>query len=924
MKMTQTKTTKKWSIKHGAFIALSGFLSPTLLAEDIPEDNLVEQVMVTGSLIAKDNTNSAVPISTFSAEDIQASGYMGIGDFLTKIPSVGGADFGSQANNGNPGLSTASLRGLGPTRTLVLVNGQRPVPVGTSAFVDLNMIPASAVQRIEVFKGGASSIYGSDAIAGVINIITKNDLDGLQLQYQLDITSRGDGRKNLYSATFGDTTDKGNFIVSAQYRTQQAIGQGDRKFSECPIAEIDGKRVCSGSSFTTPARFKEPGDDNRYIFDSVTGEKRLFDAAKDAYNYSTASYMVTPQEVFNLFTSANYLIDDTNDITTVNAYVQGSYSNRTSQQQMAPVATFWGATMPASNPNNPIGEDISIYRRLAETGGRKFTQDASAWNMVIGLNGDFDWGWKWDTSFNYGTWTDTRVIYGQINQPRMETLLDPSKCSDDSNCPGVWNPLVSGTFTQDMIDYAVVKHSPVSKSRLLQFKASVAGDLLDLELPGGKPQWAIGFEHRGESASFTPDGAALLGQIYFVPSDSTEGTSNVKEYVGEINLPLLADLPGATELSLDVASRYTKYDFTEARTSNSYGLNYAPINDIKMRYTYAEGFRAPNIGERFGAQSITAASYSEPCINYGDSDDPVLKANCAADGLAPDFTIASPQATGITGGNKELKPETSVTQTLGFIVTPSFLDGFSATFDLFQIKIDDAIGSIGTDAIISNCYASPGFSSSKCALITGAESVGEKPAFDSNGNKSPRRNESLTISGQSLRLENLGGFETKGLDYSFNYLFDAGFASISTRLMGTWLMSYKYRGDSDDSWTQIAGYYGTDPYQGDVPAAFNRVKTNLMVGMFTDTWRVNWTARYLSGVDDIAGSDAKLSTSIDSYIYNDVEGSYTYGPLTLTAGIRNVFDKEPPYVTSNGDMNTINFNYDTAGRYFFTGLSMQF
>ena len=922
--MTQTKTTKKWSLKHGAFIALSGFLSPTLLAEDIPEDNLVEQVMVTGSLIAKDNTTSAAPISVFSAEDIKAGGYMSVGDFIANIPSVNGGNLGANVNNGNRGNSTVNLRGLGSNRTLVLVNGNRLVSGGPAGFTDLNMIPTGAIEKIEILRNGGSTAYGSDAIAGVVNIITKTDFEGINFNFQTDITSRMDGRKNLYSLTFGDQSEKGNYVVSAQYRTQQAISQADRKFSECPKREGGGEVFCGGSLYSDPGvAIDISGDDPIfYVKDPATGEKRLFDAERDSYNYAASSYMVTPQEVFNLFATTNYMVTEGNGFSSINAYSQASFANRTSKQQMAPVGTFFQPFVPEANPGNDFGSPVILARRLTETGGRVFTQDANTWNFVTGLNGEIelaDLGWNWDVSFNYGTWTDTQVVYGQANQPRIEEMLDPAACEANGACPGVWDPFVSNSLTDEMLKYAIVTHSPVSKARMLQFKASLAGDFLGVEIPfGGLPQWALGFEHRGEKASFTPDGGALLGEIYGVSNEVTEGSYNVKEFLAETRIPILKDLTGARDLTIEALARYTNYDYIKDNDWSLEGaINYSPIDDIRLRYTYTEGFRAANIQELGRPITDSAETYTDPCIDWADPDSKAsdtVKVNCAAEGLPGDFSLAANQADAVLGGNPELKPETSVSQTFGVIITPSVLENFSATFDVFQIKIDDYVGSLDINKIVSDCYGSANFGNSACSKIRGPEFVDSPPYGTPEGAK--RRNASGVISGLILQEQNLANYETSGLDFSFNYLTDVGFANLTARLNGTYLFNYKYRETKESEWSKFAGKFST--------VAYNKLKTNLDIGLFTDSWRVNWIARYQSGVEDANPSEVNTANSIDDYIYHDVMGSYTYGPLTLSAGVRNLFDKEPPYVTNYDDMNTINYNYDTAGRYFFTGLSMQF
>jgi len=894
--------------------------APIAAEEAAAEEEQVEEVFVTGSRIVKSDFTSSSPISVVTSAQLEASGLVSVEDFLQNMPSVNGGDLGSSVNNGNRGDATASLRGLGEGRTLILINGRRP------ARQDLNMIPLSFIERIDVLRDGASTTYGSDAIAGVINFITKKDFEGAEFSYQKDVTGEGDGQISKFSATMGGSFDGGNAVLSLEYTNREAIYQGDRDFSHCPASE-DGVVFCSGSGTSYPAHiFPESGLSTIY----KDGVYRNFNSATDAYNYSTTSYMVTPQEVFSI--NANAFKDlKTSGFSTLRAFAEAGYTNRISDQLMAPVGTFWGPLVKAEHPDNPAGEDVYIARRLAETGGRNFTQDASAWRMVFGFDGELDNGWLWDVSLQQSRFNDARIVEGQVNRPRLETLLDPEACAADAEClaatggVGYWNPFDVDTFTEDMQAYALVTHSPVIQSTKKQMQFNLTGDFAGFELPGGEPRWAAGYENRKESYKETPDGAAALGQIYAVAAGAVDGAYEVDEYYGELYVPLLAGMPGVERLDLELGVRSSEYDFIDGATTNTKAaIVYAPTSEVTVRTTLASGFRAPSITELFDPQSLSAQQYSDPCLNYGALDPAVgnnanIIENCTADGLAADFSLDSDQAQSVVGGNPDLEPEESDSFTVGVVFTPEFLPEFSASLDYFNIKIESGIGTAGTDNVIGQCYESKNFSSPLCALLTGPASVDESPSATAPD----RRNAQNVVTGVQLTNANLSTFETSGIDFNFEYKPEVGMGELTMALSGTYLMQYDYIPFEGASTVEAAGTVAEDQWTGN-PAAFAELRTNLDVIYAWDQFSVNWNTTYQSETEEVGASAANLDNVAEAMMYHNVQLGYDLEGVEFTFGIRNLLDEEPPYLTNNDDMNTIPASYDTAGRYFYGRVTAQF
>lgn len=895
-------------------VLLSALVIPGAVVAQEEEELVLEEVIVTGSRIQRSDMTSVSPISVFSETDILESGHVTMEDFIQNIPSVTGGSLGKTVNNGNRGMATVSMRGLGSNRTLVLVNGLRMPSAGSGGFVDLNMIPVGIVERVEVLRDGASTIYGSDAIAGVVNIITKRDFEGANFRFQYDVTDENDGAMYQASALFGTSSDRGNVVFGMEYSKREKIMQGDRSFSECPLFEnADGSLFCGGSGTSYPGQFGGQILENGQVVPFVN--------AQHGFNYAAWSYMVTPQEVWSTYGNGRFDLIEESAFGSVTAFMESIWSNRQSDQLMAAVGTFWQPLVPASNPFNPLGEDLNVARRLFETGGRSSTQDASSWRLVMGLDGELNNGWNWDTTYNLGRWVDTRIHRGFINVPRVNNILDPALCDANPGCPGVWDPFNIDTLTQEFQDYILVDHSPVQRSQLETLQFNLAGDIGGFELPGGPIQWAVGYEHRKEEALFQPDGAATLGMIYFVSPDKTEGKYSVDEFYGEARLPIFKGVPFADILALEISVRNSDYSNLSKKTTNwKYAVEWGPIPALRFRGVYAEGFRGASIGELFGPQQLSAQQYNDPCVNYGNSGNATVSANCAADGLPPDFTLSSNQATSILGGNPELEPEESESLTIGLVWTPENMSNLTGSLDYFNIKIANAIGSAGTDNVITGCYNSPNFSSPWCDLIPGPTHplVGAAPHPTS-----PYRNSLSAVSGVLLTNANLADYETEGIDFALNYAWELSGSQLNLGMMGTWLNKYNYTPFEGADVVQLAGFFGEDQFTGN-PATFSEWRVNFNFQYYMGDWGFNWSPRWFDSTIDINANASNAANKAKAIWYHDLQATYDLGSWNFALGVRNALDEDPPYVSNNDDMNTINYSYDTAGRYFYGRVSYTF
>ncbi|MCJ8293912.1 MAG: TonB-dependent receptor [Colwellia sp.] len=893
----------------GAAAAVS---APTFAADEGVED--VERIEVTGSRIKRTDMESASPVSIFTSADIEASGVTSLENFIATIPAINGARLGSNVNNASAGMATASLRGLGSGRTLVLINGRR------FNSGDLNSIPISFIERVEVVRDGASTVYGSDAIAGVINFITKKDFEGMQITAQYDQAGEGDGETTKFSIVTGASNDKGNVVFAVDYTDRQEVMQKDRAYSACPIWDdgVGSTPYCGGSSHSEFGRVNVPTDNplgldaGRYV--TLDGQPVPFNTADHGFNYSATSYLVTPVKIFSVNAASTYEISDS-----VTAFAEAGFTNRQSKQQMAPAATFWSAPVPAAHPDNIYGVDLSINRRITEGGGRGFSQDTQDYRVVMGFEGEFDNGWAWDASYNYSRFVDARINTGELNRPNTETLLDPALCDADDKCPGLWNPFAKHTMTAEQSAFASVTFSPVRKGGTTQFLANLTGDLGNFELPGGAIQWATGVERRTESYLNEPDGAEALGQVYGQAGVRTEGDYTVEEVYAEFNFPILAGVPFAERLTFTAAVRSSDYSNQSKKgTSTKFGFEWEPVDGLLTRATIAEGFRAPSITELFDPQEQSALTYTDPCWDYGLSSNATLKANCIADGLPADFN-SDTQSNAIVGGNPELEPEESNSLTAGIVY--SGIEDFTIAFDYFNIEIEKGIGTAGVDNIAMECYNSVGFSSPLCDLIKG----GKYGPLDTPPHPtSPRRNVSEVLSGVLVTNANLSTFETSGIDFDLSYNMDLLGGTFSTTLNGTYLMKYDYTLTEGSDTVEAAGKVAADQWEGNT-AVFAEWRTNLGFNFSTDDYAANLTVRYQSEGEDLTATDTTLDSVADSIVYTDIQGTYFINDTyTISAGVRNLFDELPPYLTNYDSSNTINSSYDLAGRYLYVKATATF
>ncbi|MEO7013146.1 MAG: TonB-dependent receptor [Dokdonella sp.] len=914
----------------------------------------LEAIQVTGSRIKKADVEGQSPVQVISAADIEATGLGSIGDVIqrlsvsgsslnTKFNSAGNFGFSPDGSGVGSGSTTVSLRNLGAKRTLILVDGLRWVSEssasGVSAAVDLNTIPASAVDRIEILTDGASSLYGSDAIAGVINIITKKKQDGGAARLYMGDYSTGDGKTQQGNISLGGSSEKFDFFVDLSYYDQKGISSNDWEQSRYPTPGINGTVNPGAWSSATPngRQVFAPADptqtfgglcplDGGASFCNLSGDGaggfRPWSNA-ERFNFSPYNLLLTPSKRTGLFAQGTYRITDH-----VSWNLKGTYTKRESVNQAAPEPIFLGSEagsggladfvgIDASNPYNPFGtispEGSFITRRPVEGGPRIFRQNVDTSYFSTGLNGDFSAGDRqffWDVNYVNAENKATQTVNGTYNISHIQRALGPI-----ADCTAPCVPLDMfggpGSITPDMLNYIQFIENDRSQQKLSTWTANISGDLFNL--PAGPLAFAGGYEHRKQSGYYTPDSIVTAGESNGVPSGPTRGEYKVNEFYLELNAPLLTDLSFAKRVDLSLASRFSDYSNFGNTTNNKVGLRWQVNDDLTLRSTWAEGFRAPSIGELFGTFARFDAQIQDPC-NFATGQ---AGANCTTLGVPNPATFeqANSQISVVTGGNVNLSPETSKSFTVGGVYSPNWgaNTSWSQKLDLeltyYNIKIKDAIQASDAQTQLDRCVATL------------------DPVFCGGISRSSGGN----INGFDNTLFNLGKINTKGIDFGISWLGNqTGIGTFGASLSATKVTSYE--AIATDSGLSEPRVVGIEVNDSAIPDWRATARLNWNIGDVN----VSWSARYISDLTescDTVGSFNNCSNAaagtnhLGATTYHDLRASWklpTTMNFVLAGGINNITSKTPPICQScslNGyDAST----YDLPGRYSYVEASIKF
>ena len=918
---------------------------PATAANTPPEE---QAIVITGSRIRRDPLNLDSPVVYVDKADIDKTGLSSIADVLQRLPSASGG-LNSKVNNsgnlGNPpdgggvgaGSAEIDLRYLSSKRTLVLVDGLRFVN-GTSgsgipATVDLNTIPASMIDRIEVLQSGASPLYGSDAIAGVVNIITVAQQKGLRASAQFGTFRQGDGHTQDYNLSYGLKLARTNIVFGGSYVKQEAVRSADRSISlfpnpgqtsctdaigGCSSAALNGRFLGSFGNLTIGT-----APDSTPTF----AELRPF-LKSDRFNFAPFNYILTPSERYGGWISVKHELTDN-----INIRFKGEANRRNSQNQAAFEPLFIGPdagngagslfdtlSFDVSNPFNPFGYTLEsglnpdgtsngrtpnysfIARRLIEAGQRTFNQQVNTRSATVTLDGSFNWGahkWFWDLNAVYGSNKARQTFTGNVNAAKVAQAIGPLAL-----CTAPCVPLNlfggAGSITPAMLAFIGFTEHDKSQQKLQDYTANLSGDLLDL--PAGPLAVAVGYEHRVQSASFTPDPIVSAGLSADIPAQPASGKYRSDEVFGEVRIPILKEVPGAYSLEVNGAVRHSRYSTSGSSTTYTVTGLWKPVQDLLLRGSYATGFRAPSLGELFGGRSRFDLPVNDPCSNIAGSpyqSSATVRANCTANGVPISGSYAEDpgQVPVITQGNRNLKPEKSKSLLVGAVYSPSWVrnNGFASalSFELnyYDIRVDKAISALDSNLTLNNC-----------ALLGDAASC-SRIIRTSNG----------FINEIDGALQNVDSIKTRGLDFIANFRSHQGPAgTFGVHANATWLLKYVL---SASNGFVVLNRRGTE--RGSPDQAFPKFKGNATIDWTLGDFGASVTGRYVDKVTEITGSGAP--NTLNSRFYGDIQVLYTPSALdrrfTFTAGVNNVFNQDPPGCFSCSLNNFDPTTYDVPGQF---------
>ncbi len=860
------------------------------------------EVVVTGSRIRRQDLAGVGPATVVSAEQIENTGIANIETVLQRLPANAGFA-GNQtsaywANNGY-GTAQVNLRGLGIKRTLVLLNGRRLVAGGTGAnsSPDLNMIPVVALARTDVLKDGASAIYGADAMAGVVNLVTRTDYEGLGISLRQGITERGDGADFTADLIWGLRNDRGGFMAAVTYQKTQAINMATR--APCSLAETTpGKLACVNSAATLGGRAVLPNG-QQINFNQVPGGNGNFyepySAAKHNFNSTAFLNAVSPVERISTAFFADYALNDS-----ITAFGEFLYTHRKSNQIATP-GVLRNIAISASNPTNPTGQNITlIQRRLAEPGPRQFFQETDTWQGTFGLRGKLANDWAWEIAGSFGRNTAVDGSTNVANLERVANTLDTSKCS---LAAGAAIPCADylgfGDLTPAALDYILFTSRDRGGNEIATVTADINGNLF--RLPAGPVAFAAGVVYRKEKGWRDPDPLTVLGVANTNQQDPISGSSVAKEGYLELSIPVLADTPFFKALTLDGAVRYSDYDLFGGDWNYKLGADWVINDDIRLRGTYGTGFRIPNVPELFGGVSEGNLTTTDPCSRYSTSGNATLIANCQASGVPANYVQLGTTILTTVGGNQNLKPESSRTWTIGTVIRPrGLVPGLSLTADWFDIDIKDAIRAIPGSTKLAVCYATPNRAHPFCSDFTRSTLTGE-------------------VTYLSAQPINTGREQMNGLDLGLVYDRTVGGIALTVDLNVTYLNKYV-----------VLPFPGGAPirFDGHIGGGNGGYAKWRGYGVITgrkDGFSATWSTQWIGKATDFNAAATDIGYRTPNVFYHNAQLAYEINERTrFQIGVDNLFNRKAPYIKSFTDANTDTMTYDLMGRRFYVGFRTGF
>jgi iron complex outermembrane recepter protein len=969
--MVNRARTTRYRLALGA--VLGSLLSSTAMAQvtttpEVPETEAAagsEPIVVTGTRIRRPDLQSNSPLTVVGSEEIRFQGATATESVLNRLPQFT-ADANDNVSNGSNGTANVNLRNLGSNRVLTLINGQRMLP---SQAIDINFVPSALIERIDVVTGGASAVYGSDAIAGVVNFILRDHLDGFRLDaqagfaqhnnnnqgirdiirgrgYELAPTSVVDGAKQDVNAAFGKNfaDGRGNVTIYGGYRRAEPVLQSSRDVSACAL-EGTAALTCGGSSNTPFGSFTPLGGPNQGV--SLTNSRDgtqtwvPYDASY-AYNYAPTNYFQRSDERYTAGAFASFEISKAAEV-----YGSFMYMNDHTFSQAAPSALFLGTafTLPCNQPlmsasqltalcgtaaGTDATQDTLIGYRLGGNGTLPRRDDLrhEDFRYTAGVRGDLGSGFSYDAAFVRSLVRYDETYLNNVDNIKAQRALDVVSVGGVPTCRSVIdgtdpactpiNVFQANGLTGEQAEYLYTPSNTGGRYSQTIYNLSVNGDLGTF---GIRSPWAdngvaiaLGAEHRKETLRFWADEQAEQGG-----TTDADGTISVIEGFGELEVPIIQNKPFFHALTLNGGLRYSSYTNEQGSTGlrskyNAFTykgeVTWAPIEDVRIRASYNHALRAPNVGELFASQSIGNVAAQDPC----SGTTPLASAAaCALTGVTPEqygrvIPCPSDTCSAQGGGNIALKPESGDTYTIGMVVTPRIVRNFSFSVDYFNIKVKDYISSIAPSLTIEQC------------TLTG------DPFYCSLFRRDPRSGAIFGTDGYIVSTTlNTGYLQTSGIDVTADYTIKAGsFGKFNFNMVGTWLAEQVSEPLPGAGTFDCKGKFGNTCGQPS-PEWRHVLRTTWQM---PDQTALSLAWRHYGGTD-LLGTSA-VNGSIPAYNYLDLAASVTVTDgFQFRLGVNNLLDKDPPAIAAGllaafGNGNTYPGVYDPLGRTVFFGTTIKF
>jgi outer membrane receptor protein involved in Fe transport len=962
-------------MSSGAFAQVTPAPTPAEVTPSNTGDSTGE-ILVTGSRIKRPGLESNSPITTVGSSEIKYEGAVNAEDVLNRLPQFT-ADANENMSNGSNGTAQINLRNLGPTRVLTLINGQRMM---SSQAIDINFVPSSLIERIDVVSGGASAVYGSDAVAGVVNFVLKDHLDGLHIDAQTgfaehengDSYLRGladaqgfsnapgrviDGAKHDVNAAYGKNfaDGRGNITIYGGYRHTDPVLESTRDVSNCALNQRDttttngASLYCGGSSTSTYGTFAPetgPSAGLGYLTNAKDGSKTWvpYDTSY-AYNYAPANYIQRSDQRYTAGAFGKFKIGPAAEL-----YGSFMFMQDHTFSQVAASALFLGTDF-TLNCNNPLmsaqqatalcgaaagtnaTEQTLIGYRLNSDYSRRDDLRHNDFRYTAGVRGDIGHGFSYDINYLHTLTKYNETYENNVDTVKAQRAIDAVDVNGTPTCQSVVDgtdpscvPIdifQAGGITSSQAQYLFADSNTGERDTLTDITATINGDLGTFGLTS---PWAhrgvniaFGAEHRHESLNYFADAIAQEGG-----ATPTDGRVTVNEGYGEIEIPLLQDLPFVHTLTIDAGIRYSAYHNSQSSTdiSSNYNawtykaeLNWAPTTDVRLRASYNRAIRAPNISELFGPGGVGNITLDDPCAGATPQ---YSAAVCSLSGVSAaqyGHIIQCPAdvCDELYGGNAKLKPEKADTYTIGLVLTPKVLRDFSFSVDYYHIKVSDYISSLDPSLIVSQCMAGDSY---YCNLFHRNPQTGA--LFGSTVNDG-------YVIATTL---NTGYLMTSGIDFNLDYSFGIGkLGKLDANLVGTWLLHENKQPQPGFAAYKCEGTFGYSC--GEPNPTWHHVARLTWTTPSNATLSLSW--RFLDRVKlSDTGESSVINSHIPTYNYFDLAGTIAINKrLTLRAGVNNIADKDPPAISANilttfGNGNTYAGVYDTLGREVFFGASVDF